>query len=247
MGAMGSLAWGRSRGGRLTWAERLGYLGLAVRARLGATLRKRGADGLRLDLLDLDKLRLPDTRLVAQVLEVCAGAYEPWLLNHCLRTWLWGGLVGQAERIAVDAEALLVSSLLHDLGLTPAAARPGCDCFAVRGALLAERVLTDLGHPELAFPAAESIALHLNVRVPRSAPPLSYLLHQGATIDVVGWNLGKVKPLKAAVLALHPRLELKRHLRERLAAEVADHPRTRVALMVRLGFADLLQRAPYPE
>ena len=249
MNELGTLSWGRQRGGRLTLPERIGFLTSAVGARLraGALKRSRPRTGQGHRRLDLEALRLPDTKLVGRALEICEQAYAPWLLNHCLRTWLWAGLVAQAEGLAVDGEALVVASLLHDLGLTSAADRPGCDCFAIRGALLAEQILADLGHPELAVSAAESIALHLNVRVPRTSSPLSYLLHQGASIDVIGLGAGKVGPQRDAVLARHPRLGLKNRLATAIAADVRDHPGSRMALMARLGFVDLVRRAPWAE
>jgi hypothetical protein len=197
--------------------------------------------------LDLEALRFPDSALVARTFKLCEEVYPSWLLNHCLRAYLWGGLVGQAEGIAVDIEAFLAAALLHDIGLVPGFDTGAeAECFAVRGGLFAEKFLSPGGAPA-AGAAAEGICMHLNVSVQPSAGPLNYLLHQGAAIDVLGWGLAKVIPMKSHVLERHPRLEFKRRFSEILRREARAHPRTRLAMMVRFGLLDLIQRAAYDE
>jgi hypothetical protein len=46
--------------------------------------------------------------------------YSPALLNHCVRSYLWGTMYGTAHEIAFDDELYYVSALLHDIGLTEA-------------------------------------------------------------------------------------------------------------------------------
>lgn len=41
---------------------------------------------------------------------------EPFLYNHCLRTFVFGDLLGQSANLKYDRELLYLGSLLHDLG-----------------------------------------------------------------------------------------------------------------------------------
>jgi hypothetical protein len=236
----GSMAWGARHGGRLTARDRFILVSSAFASRLKRRLRG-ASPAVDTSRLDLDALQFPDSALVSRVTEVCEAAYEPWLLNHCYRTYLWGGLVGQAEQVPIDREALLVSSLCHDLGLTPVA-EADCECFAIRGAYKAQALLSELGAHALAPRAAQSIAVHLNIAVGRGEP-LDYLVHQGASIDVVGWGKRKVAPARAAVLAAHPLAEFGVKFVDLLAAEAHAHPGGRLAAMVRFGFFDLIRVA----
>jgi hypothetical protein len=249
MNPIGSLAWAYQNGGRLTLRERLLFTGSALQAALVRRWRRPPspfrADDAR---LNLEKLSFPDSRLVTEVFSLCEAAYEPWLLNHCLRSYLWGGLVGQLEGVKFDPEAQLVIALLHDLALThaPPAENPK-DCFAVRGARLAQKTLTDLGHPDLAPGAAESISMHLNISVSRREPSTSYLLHQGAAIDVVGWGSRKIRPYKDLVLEKYPRLGFKNRFARVITEEARGQTHTRLAWLIRFGFKGMIQKAPYLE
>lgn len=39
-------------------------------------------------------------------------------VNHCLRTYAWGMILGAHDGLRPDAELLFVAALLHDLALT---------------------------------------------------------------------------------------------------------------------------------
>ena len=60
----------------------------------------------------------PQTRAATAALSVATRFYSPALLNHCIRSYLWGAMYGAAHGIAFDAELYYVSALLHDIGLT---------------------------------------------------------------------------------------------------------------------------------
>src|SRR4051795_10408069 len=60
----------------------------------------------------------PETPAAAAALSVATRYYSPALLNHCVRSYLWGAMYGRAHGIAFDDELYYVSALLHDLGLT---------------------------------------------------------------------------------------------------------------------------------
>jgi hypothetical protein len=141
-----------------------------------------------------------------------------------------------------DREELLLAALCHDLGLTHAKGLDQtCECFAIRGARYSLQLLDELGAGHLAPRIAQSVAMHLNIAVSKREP-LDYLLHQGASIDVVGWGMRKVSEARDQVLALHPYLEFAPNLITSLDAEVQAHPGGRMGLMVRFGFRELIAR-----
>ena len=62
----------------------------------------------------------PQTPAATAALSVAARFYSPALLNHCIRSYLWGAMYAAAHGIAFDDELYYVSALLHDIGLTDA-------------------------------------------------------------------------------------------------------------------------------
>jgi hypothetical protein len=60
----------------------------------------------------------PQTPAATAALSVATHFYSPALLNHCIRSYLWGTMYAAAHRIAFDDELYYVSALLHDIGLT---------------------------------------------------------------------------------------------------------------------------------
>jgi hypothetical protein len=92
-------------------------------------------------------------------------------------------------------------------------------------------------------------ALHLACESPGTDTQAfgEHLLHQGAGIDVVGWDLYKVSALKEEVLRRYPRQAFKAQICEALESEAREHPSARPALMLRLGFVDIIRNSPYDE
>src|SRR4051794_26210303 len=62
----------------------------------------------------------PEGPAAAAALSVATRYYSPALLNHCVRSYLWGAMYGTAHGITFDDELYYVSALLHDIGLTEA-------------------------------------------------------------------------------------------------------------------------------
>ena len=60
----------------------------------------------------------PQTPAATAALSVAARFYSPALLNHCVRSYLWGATYAAAHGIAFDDELFYVSAMLHDIGLT---------------------------------------------------------------------------------------------------------------------------------
>jgi hypothetical protein len=77
----------------------------------------------------------------------------------------------------------------------------------------------------------------------------AHLVHAGAAVDVIGGARFHEIPsaVRARVLAVYPRLELKAFLADALRREHREHPSSRMGLLVSLGFLDQVRAAPYEE
>jgi hypothetical protein len=148
-----------------------------------------------------------------------------------------------------DPELLYVACVLHDVGLTdtyqpdPVA---GPLCFAVHGGETAYMLLLTEGAADaFAEQVADAIALHMNVRVPRRLGGEAHLLHAAAHLDVAGTRAGDL-PAQArrAVVAAHPRDGFPVLFAQLMQREARERPRSRAALMWRLGMALPLSHNP---
>jgi HD superfamily phosphodiesterase len=63
-------------------------------------------------------IKVPDTILVRDAIDLSRSLLEPSLFNHVMRSWLFGVLLSEGAELAPDAELLAVAAVLHDLGLT---------------------------------------------------------------------------------------------------------------------------------
>ena len=60
----------------------------------------------------------PQSPAAAAALSVASRFYSPALLNHCVRSYLWGTVYAAAHSIAFDDELYYVAAMIHDIGLT---------------------------------------------------------------------------------------------------------------------------------
>jgi HD domain len=223
-------------------ALQLSSLEMRLRRRLGVA--PEALDGVELPE------RPPESRLAREAEELCRELSSPALLNHCLRVYLWGALLGARDRLRYDEEVLFVAAALHDLGLTDTyLAGSTTPCFAVQGAIAAGDWALEHGcERSRAEAVADAISLHINPRVRPSEGVEAHLLTAGAAFDVIGARYRHIaRPLVSAAIERHPRLGFKREMdgRSRVAAERG--PRTRVALGYRLGFGRMIARAPFAD
>lgn len=239
-------------GGRLSFAQQWQILAGALRWRLHPRQRERGEPTLlqQLDLKALDHIRPPTDALAQAALRAAETLHPPWLTQHVLRTYLWGGLIGLNAGYRYDDSLFFAACALHDLGLTPHADQPPEHCFAVRGARAAQQlVIAAGGSVTQAVAVAHAIVLHLELEVPARQGLEAHLLHAGAGIDVIGRRMREIPlTLQQAVLEQHPRLEMKKCLGRCMCCEAERAPDTRVGVLVnRLGFSELIAKAPYAE
>ncbi|MEU4292049.1 HD domain-containing protein [Kribbella sp. NPDC026596] len=178
----------------------------------------------------------PDTPLSRDVLELAASSYPEPLLGHCLRTWLWGDLLGARDGVVPDGELLYISALMHDLALTDRF-RPdeSVGCFAVHGSEVARTTLTSLGAgPSYADAVATAIALHMDIRP--SGGPEARLLQAGAHLDVAGTRAADIpRDVIRSTVARYPRNGFPACFATAMRREAAERPNSRAALLWRLG------------
>ncbi len=148
----------------------------------------------------------PQTPAATAALSVAARFYSPALLNHCVRSYLWGATYASAHGIAFDDELYYVSALLHDIGLTDAFDSHRVP-FEEAGGDLAWVFGVAAGWPtDRAARAMEIIVLHMRDDVPSAVDPESHLLQVATSWDVSGQRPEEF-PAKARadILALYPR------------------------------------------
>ncbi len=148
----------------------------------------------------------PRTPAATAALAVATRFYSPALLNHCIRSYLWGATYAAAHGIAFDDELYYVSALLHDIGLTDpfdshrvSFEEAGGDLawvFGVAAGWSAER----------AGRATEIIVLHMRDDISAAADPESHLLQVATGWDVVGRRPEEFPAeVRTDILARYPR------------------------------------------
>lgn len=235
--AVGTLAWARKTGGRLSPRERQHMQRQLVerQAQALAEQNERVRDAIR--HLDLDAIPVPDSALARKAEWHATELSSESLLNHCYRTYLWGSLLAQADERAVDdPELLYVACLLHDLGATDAhfGKDQRAHCFAVEGGFAAEAFLLKEGlDRSKAESVAEAIMLHINAVVEAERGPLAFYLSSGALCDVLGYRATEIPDATARrVLRRYPGLDIAPQFSAFVMREAALRPESRAAATV---------------
>lgn len=249
----GTLAWAKRNGGALSPGERVREFAkgtLVILRTAPAQIRQRiGMRNPRAFAYDVDRLPVPDSSIARQAEELCRDASSSMLVNHCLRTYAWGMILAERDRLRPDPELFYVASMLHDLALTDQFRDyTPMPCFGARAASLASDWVLTHGWPEQRRATlADAICLHLNVEVPATHGSEAQLLQAGAGLDVIGLRHWQLTPeTVAAVLARYPRHDMKKVAYPLFAAEA--HPRTRAQLLRRwLMFGTLVRHSQFDE
>ena len=246
---LGSWAWSQ-RGGNLRQRERVQLMAQALISRMAALppvwRKKLGWHEAQALRLDVSALRLPDSPFARSACEHASALSPPWLLNHCLRTYVWGSLLGQLHQIPLDEELFFSACVLHDLGLVHAhnGADATCSCFAVEGARAAHTFAEQ--HQQSAERCdrlAQAISLHLNVRVGLEHGAEAHLLHEGTTLDMIGARARELHPdTRRAVHARYPRLDLAAQMTAAMHDQAGRRPQSRASFLVGLGFNAMVKR-----
>ena len=204
-------------------------------------------------------IKVVDTPMVHDAIELARSSSEPYLFNHVMRSWLFGVLIAEGANPAPDPELLAVSAVLHDLGLTDH--YNGQERFEVDGANAARAFMKERGIPAHQVQLVwDAIALHTTRSIALHKEPEVAMTHSGIAMDVIGAGLNLIPQEKVrAILAEFPRLSMKKQFRDGLCSLVRQKPATSYDNVLRdIGtryvagftaptFADLLEAAPFNE
>jgi hypothetical protein len=149
----------------------------------------------------------PVTPAARAALSVATRFCSPALLNHSIRSYLWGAMYGTAHGIAFDDELYYVAALLHDIGLTEPFDSHRLPFEAAGGQLAWVFGVAAGWPPERAARAEQIIVLHMRDDVAAAGDPESHLLQVATSWDVTGQRPEEFPAgARAEVLARYPRL-----------------------------------------
>ena len=204
-------------------------------------------------------IKVLDTTLVRDAVELSRSLLEPYLFNHVMRSWLFGILLSEGTKPAPDPELLAVSAVLHDLGLTDRYTAE--DRFDVDGANAARTFLKGRGISTQQMQVVwDAIALHTTPTLALHKEPEVVMTHSGIAVDVLGASLDRIPQDKQrAILTEFPRLAFKNQFQVCLCNVVRRKPATTIDNILRdfgiryvevftpPNFADLVANAPFSE
>ncbi|WP_067476024.1 HD domain-containing protein [Actinomadura hibisca] len=171
---------------------------------------------------------LPDTDLTRRSYEFVRQISSTALLNHSVRTFLFGRAAGEAAGLKpgadYDEEVLFLASVLHDAGLTERG--DGDQRFEVDGADLARAFVTEQGlADDRAQLVWEAIALHTSVGIASRMRPEIALTHAGAGMDVIGLGVETLPAdLTDRAHAAFPRLDGGTCLTDTIVGQAVRNP-----------------------
>jgi hypothetical protein len=149
----------------------------------------------------------PETPAAAAALSVATRYCSPALLNHCVRSYLWGAMYGRAHGITFDDELYYVSALLHDIGLTEAFDSHRLPFEDAGGHLAWVFGIAASWPADRAARVEQIIVLHMRDDVSPAADPEAHLLQIATSWEVVGRRPEEFPPdASAEMLARYPRL-----------------------------------------
>jgi hypothetical protein len=196
-------------------------------------------------------IKVPDTVLVRDAIDLSRSASERFLFNHVMRSWLFGVLLSESAERAPDAELLAVATILHDLGLTDRYTAE--NRFEVDGANAARSFLKGRGISTQQMQVVwDAIALHTTRSIALHKEPEVVMTHSGITADVLGAGLDRIPHDKqGAILAEFPRLALKNIARRKPESTFDNIARDFGVRYVEgytsPNFADVVANAPFSE
>lgn len=248
---IGTQAWCRRSGGRLTVGQKAEFLRRLALAQLrhavtAAVARLPGPREALRAARSIDVPPMPDSAIVREAEAFAREVYSEVLLLHTYRTYAFAAVLAAAEGLRFDPEVLSVVSLLHDIGLTerylPLAS---ASCFACIGGQEAERFVLGKGwDPERARLVYEAISLHVNPAVDAAvAGTEARLVAETTAMETVGLHVHRLPRTEVAnVLARFPRAGFADEFRQALTGP--HRPSTRPHFMAGLGAARLVERNP---
>ena len=197
--------------------------------------------------------------IISEVLEYAQKLYEPYLLNHAMRSWLFAAKISELKGIDCDMEIVAVGTILHDIGL--ASGVSGSNRFEVNGADAAVSFVKERGFSNrraqliwdlVALNSTPSIALHKEAEVALGT--------MGIGLDYGGFGIELIRSAEMTkIVEAFPRLRMKDKFTETCCRLVAAKPETSFDNFLRdfgeryvegykpISTVDLLMNAPFEE
>ena len=171
-------------------------------------------------------IRIPNSLLARRAIALSHQSCPPYLFNHCMRTFVFGALSQQKQRLAFQADEAFAAAALHDLGLLPAFESPQLS-FEIDGANAAERLALNAGasrqESDIVWHAVEM--LDGKWPLTERQGPEAMLVSIGAGTDVVGPEPEfSDQRLLQEVLQAFPRLNFKKQFTSLLVAHCKRKP-----------------------
>jgi HD domain len=183
-------------------------------------------------------ITLPGTAVCDAAVDVVTTYASPALVNHSLRSYIWGVSYAQREDITFDAELLFVAAMLHDIGLVPEFDSHTVP-FEEAGGHVAWVFGAGAGWPVARRQrVAEVIVRHMWNQVDVADDPEGHLLELATGLDISGrhpewWP----EELRAAVLAELPRSGLREEFLACFQEQARRKPESTAGQAVASGIA----------
>lgn len=217
------------------------------RFRLQASVRRTlSALGLRRQArYRLDDLTIPDSEIANKVTRLVTEVSPAFLVNHSIRTYLFGVALGLRDEMKFDRELFYLAAIMHDLGFTPHC--EGHGSFELEGAQSARAFLLDRHYDaRKADLVHEAIALHTSMGITARHEPEVALVQLGSSLDMVGLRFEDLAAeMVAEILSVHPRLDVKTQMISLAQQTVMGKPNCPLASLMKLGFSRLVRAAPF--
>ena len=97
--------------------------------------------------INLTEFSIPDSEIAKKATQLVAEVSPKVLYHHCVRTYLFGEIIGKRYELKYDPELLYLGAVMHDLGLTEKFDR-GKQRFEVDGADAAQAFVLEHGLEE---------------------------------------------------------------------------------------------------
>jgi hypothetical protein len=202
---------------------------------------------------------IPDSEICKKATQLVTEVSPTSLCNHCIRTFLFGDLLGIRDGLKCDRELLYLGAIMHDLGLTErfdAEQR-----FEVNGADAARAFVLEHGlSDEKAEIVWDAIALHTSIGIAVRKQPEIALVHLGASADLIGMRISDITPETVEqIVDAYPRLSFNQQITQLMVSQVKRKPQTAIFTWLTEvgrccihGFAppswnDMLNSSPFAE
>lgn len=169
---------------------------------------------------------IPDSTICIKATHLVRAVSPTFLYHHCLRTFLFGNMLGIRDGLRCDRELLYLGAVMYDLGLTERF--NGEQRFEVDGADAARAFVLEHGlSDEKAEIVWDAIALHTSLGIANCKQPEIALVHLGASADVLGARIADISPeIVEQVIDEYPHFGFNTAMTQLLVAQVTCKPHT---------------------